>query len=106
MTKAIWFTALEEEKRVTQWLADLSHYFMVLSHYPDAVVILLEPQANELLESVQAAFPKVRFFSLQRWPKMPDNVTFFHMNLPYTREQIIVFAHRVTQQDSDVRSNE
>ncbi|MBR7889643.1 hypothetical protein J9B83_11895 [Marinomonas sp. A79] len=106
VTKAIWFTALEEEKRVTQWLADLSHYFMVLSHYPDAVVILLEPQANELLESVQAAFPKVRFFSLQRWPKMPDNVTFFHMNLPYTREQIIVFAHRVTQQDSDVRSNE
>lgn len=98
ITKAIWYTELEKYDVATQWLADLSNYYVVLSYHPDAVVVLLEPQPRTLLLSIQEAFPATRFFSVQRWPEMPDNVTLFDMTLPYSGDQIRLFTQKVMQQ--------
>jgi hypothetical protein len=106
ITKAIWYVELEKYEVATQWLVDLSNYHVVLSYHPDAVVVLLEPQPRALLRSIQAAFPKVRFFSVQKWPEMPDNVSFFSMALPYSGDQIRLFTQNVIQQNTNLRSNE
>jgi hypothetical protein len=106
ITKAIWYTELEKYEVATQWLGDLSNYHVVLSYHPDAVVVLLEPQPCALLLSIQAAFPSVRFFSVQRWAEMPDNVAFFDMTLPYSGDQIRLFTQKVKQQNTNLRSNE
>ncbi|WP_352339910.1 hypothetical protein, partial [Psychrobacter sp. 16-MNA-CIBAN-0192] len=73
---------------------------------PDAVVVLLVPQPETLLLSIQAAFPKVRFFSVQRWPEMPDNVALFEMALPYSGDQIRLFTQDVMHNNANIRSNE
>ena len=106
VTKAIWYSELEKHGIETQWLIDLSNYNVVLSYHPDAVVVLLEPQPRTLLLSIQESFPAVRFFSVQRWPEMPDNVAFFEMTLPYSGDQIRLFTHEVIQQNTNLRSNE
>ncbi|TYL49183.1 hypothetical protein [Marinomonas sp. IMCC 4694] len=92
VSKAIWFTALEKYHVATQWLADLHNYDAVLSYRTEVIVVLLEPQPADRLRLIQADFPKVRFFSLQKWPEMPDNVTLFEMNMPYSSEQIQRFT--------------
>ena len=106
ITKAIWYTELEKYGVTTQWLTDLSNYNVVLAYHPDAVVVLLEPQPRELLLSISEEFPQSRFFSVQRWPEMPDNVALFEMTLPYSGDQIRLFAQEVTQQNVNYRSNE
>jgi len=83
----------------TQWLNDLTNYNVVFAYHPDAVVVLLEPQPSELLLSISEEFPKSRFFSVQRWPEMPDNVALFKMTLPYSGDQIRLFTQEVTQQN-------
>lgn len=106
VSKAIWYSELEKHDVATQWLTDLSNYFVVLSYHTDATIVLLEPQPNAQLWSIQAAFPNVRFFSVQRWPEMPDNVAFFEMSLPYSGDQIGLFTQKVMQQHTNTRSNE
>jgi len=106
VTKAIWYTELEKQSIATQWLLDLSNYSVVLSYHSDAIVVLLEPQPEMILLSIQSAFPKVRFFSLQRWPEMPDNVTFFPMDLPYSGDQIRLFTQQAMRQNTNIRSDE
>ena len=106
VTKAIWYTELDSDGIATQWLADLSNYYVVLSYHQDAIVVLLAPQPKALLLSIQAVFPQVQFFSVQRWPEMPDNVTLFEMTLPYSGDQIRLFTHDVIQKNKSIRSNE
>ena len=106
VTKAIWYTELEKHHVTTQWLADLSNYHVVLSYHSEATVVLLEPQSSTLLQSIQLAFPKVRFFSLQQWPEMPDNVSFFDMAWPYSIEQIRQFTENVMQRKTNIGSSE
>lgn len=106
VTKAIWYTELENYGITTQWLVDLSNYYVILSYHTDAAVVLLAPQPETLLLSIQAAFPKVRFFSVQRWSEMPDNVALFEMVLPYSGDQIRLFTKGVMQKNTNIRSNE
>jgi len=80
-----------------QWLADLSNYTAMLSYHPQASIVLLEPQPGLLLQAIQTSFPDVRFFSVQRWDEMPDNVAIFEMKQPYSGEQIRRFTEYVTQ---------
>ncbi|WP_421846910.1 hypothetical protein [Marinomonas sp.] len=106
VSKAIWYSELEKYDLETQWLVDLSNYHVVLSYHPDAVVVLLEPQPQTLLLSIQAAFPAIRFFSLQSWPEMPYNVALFDMKQPYSGAQIRLFTQEIMQQNTNLRSNE
>jgi hypothetical protein len=105
VTKAIWYTELEKHHVITQWLADLSHYQVVLSYHAEATIVLLEPQPSRLLLAIQSAFPKVQIFSLQQWPEMPDNVSFFDMPWPYSVDQIRLFTEKVMQQKTNIGSN-
>lgn len=98
VAKAVWYNELERANVTTQWLTDLSHYYAALSYHTDTTVVLLEPQPTELLRTIQSAFPRVRFFSLQRWPEMPDNVALFEMAWPYSGDQIKAFTQNVMQQ--------
>ncbi len=98
VAKAVWYNELERSNVTTQWLADLSNYHVTLSYQTQTTIVLLEHQPAELLRTIQLAFPKVRFFSLQRWPEMPDNVTFFEMAWPYSGDQIKAFTQNVMQQ--------
>lgn len=98
VVKAVWYNELERSNVTTQWLTDLSHYHVTLSYHTETTVVLLEPQPAELLRTIQSAFPKVRFFSLQRWSEMPDNVTLFEMSWPYSGDQIQAFTQNVMQQ--------
>lgn len=95
VSKAIWFTELEKSHVATQWLEDFSNYYVVLSYRIESIVVLLEPQPTSLLLTIQTAFPNVQFFSVQTWPEIPDNVTFFPMNLPYSAEQIAKFRQQL-----------
>ncbi|WP_133012529.1 hypothetical protein [Marinomonas flavescens] len=88
VAKAIWYAELEKKSVMSQWLADLSEYEAFLPYHSDIVIILLEPQVSSLLLRIQANYPKVRFFAVQKWPNQPDNVTLFEMNTPYSGEQI------------------
>ncbi|NVK74797.1 MAG: hypothetical protein HWE24_15110 [Oceanospirillaceae bacterium] len=106
ISKAIWYTELEQYDIATQWLADLENYDVVLSYHPDAIIVLLEVQPECLLRTIQLAFPDVRFFSVLNWPEMPDNVAFFEMALPYSGDQIRLFKQEVMQQDINLRSKE
>jgi hypothetical protein len=106
VAKAIWYTELEKCHVATQWLADLSNYHVVLSYHPDATIVLLDPQPPALLSAIQSAFPKAQFFSLQRWPEMPDNVAFFDMPWPYSADQIRLFTQYVMKQKTNIGSNE
>ena len=106
VTKAIWYTELEQYNIATQWLADLHSHHVVLSYQPKAVVVLLEAQPAAEIEAAQSAFPNVAFYSVQRWPEMPDNVVFFDMVSPNSSEQIRFFTQDVMKQNTNSRSNE
>ncbi|WOD08795.1 hypothetical protein [Marinomonas sp. GJ51-6] len=97
VSKAIWHAELETYDLGVQWLADLSNYTAMLSYHPQASIVLLEPQLGLLLQAIQTSFPDVRFFSVQRWDEMPDNVAIFEMKQPYSGEQIRRFTEYVTQ---------
>lgn len=95
--RAIWHAELEACDIEVQWLADLLNYSSVLSYHPQASIVLLEPQPDLLLKAVQDSYPGVRFFSVQRWDEMPDNVSVFEAAQPYTSEKIQRFAEHVAQ---------
>ncbi|MEO9274556.1 hypothetical protein ABFY09_06820 [Marinomonas sp. 5E14-1] len=98
VSKAIWHAELETCDLGVQWLADLSNYSAMLSYHPLASLVLLESQPSLLLQAIQTSFPDVRFFSVQRWDEMPDNVAIFEMKQPYSGEQIRRFTEYVTQE--------
>jgi hypothetical protein len=93
--KAIWYTELEKYDISIHWLASLVNYDPVLSLYKDAAIVLLERQPDSLLRIIQAEFPNVRFFSIQVWAEMPDNVTLIEIKQPYSGEQIRAFIQDV-----------
>ena len=95
VAKAIWYTELERLSISSQWLATLSEYGAIFPYHPDAVVVLLEPQPVEQLQSIQENFPNVCFYAVQNWADMPDNVRLFEMNSPFTGEQISALKHHV-----------
>ncbi|SBS24556.1 hypothetical protein MSP8887_02550 [Marinomonas spartinae] len=88
VAKAIWYTELERLSISSQWLAGLEEFEAIFPYHSDAVVVLLEPQLKGLLTSVGQRFPSIRFYAVQNWPDMVDNVHFYEMQLPYTGEQI------------------
>lgn len=95
VSKAIWYSELERLSVSSQWLATLSEYGAIFPYHPDAVVVLLEPQPVELLQSIQENFPNVCFYAVQKWADMPDNVRLFEMNSPFSGEQISALKHHV-----------
>lgn len=97
VSKAIWYAELGEYDIDIQWLTDLSSYRSILSPDSSLLVVLLEPQAKELLESIETEFPHVRLFSVHRWDEMPENVSLFEMTQPYSCHQISTFTQNVMQ---------
>ncbi len=97
VSKAIWYTELSEYDISTQWLADLSNYHVVLSYHSDALVVLLESQTKELLQTIETEFPNVRLFSVHRWEGMPNNVALCEMTQPYSGHQIKAFTQNIMQ---------
>ncbi|PYF78880.1 MULTISPECIES: hypothetical protein [Marinomonas] len=106
VTKAIWYNELEQCTIATQWLSDLADYDLVLSYQPNAIIVLLEPQSSAVILAAQTAFPNVRFYSVQKWPDMPDNVILFDLVSPNSGEQIRFFTQDVMQHNTNSRSNE
>lgn len=106
VTKAIWYNELERCSITTQWLADLAEYDVVLSYQPNAIIVLLEPQSSAVILAAQTAFPNVRFYSVQKWSEMPDNVILFDLISLNTSEQIRFFTQDVMQHNTNSRSNE
>ncbi|MCB5161803.1 hypothetical protein [Marinomonas algarum] len=101
VAKAIWYASLAKFEVTTQWLDDLSDDASVFSYYGNAQVILLEPQPSHLLVSIQYALPNIRFFSVQRWQGMPDNVVLSAMEQPYSNEKISEFAKMLMRYNKD-----
>ncbi|MBJ7536514.1 hypothetical protein [Marinomonas transparens] len=106
VAKAIWYAELEQREIASQWLADLSGYHAVLPYYPDAVVVLLDPQPKESLLAIQVSFPSVHLFALQKWDGMADNVMLFEMQAPYSSDKIIMLKDYVDTKIKNSRSNE
>lgn len=102
ITKAIWYTELNDYGCATQWLIDLSNYHVVLSYHSDAVVVLLDPQPTELLKTIHSEFPEIQFFSVQNWLEMPNNIMLFEMKKPYSHSQIRLFTQEVIQRSQRI----
>ncbi|BFM50257.1 hypothetical protein [Marinomonas sp. THO17] len=99
VTKAIWYNELERQHIATQWLTDLSSYDLVLPYHPEAVIVLLTPQSNDLLTELITAFPKVSIFTIQDWQHRPDNVALVRLQSPHSDEQINHFIRSIHERN-------
>ncbi|MCV2402135.1 hypothetical protein OFY17_04455 [Marinomonas sp. C2222] len=97
VTKAIWYSALENCHISAHWWDDLSSYYAVLSQYPDASIILLESQSDALLSVVNIEFPETQFFTVQSWGHAPNYVHCYDVKPPYSNEKINEFVKYVAQ---------
>ena len=98
VTKAIWHSVLSEYDLLVQWVNDLNYSNVALSYHTALTVVLLEPQPNELLQTLQSEFPSIRFFSIESWPNMPANVRVSNVDKPHSSQEIQAFAEQVITQ--------
>lgn len=97
VSKAIWHSALAHCHINIHWWDDLSSYYAVLSQYPNASIVLLEPQSDALLNIVNVEFPKSSFFAVQGGRNLPSYVHCYDIAPPYSNEKINQFVKYVAQ---------
>ncbi|MGR0278947.1 hypothetical protein ACUM5Y_07845 [Marinomonas dokdonensis] len=103
VSRAIWFSGLELCSIPSHWLESLSAPTTLLSYYRDAVMVLLEPQDEDLIENVQSHYPNVTFVAVQNWPQgIPERVQLFEMNLPYSSEQIAALSSAMSKETNKI----